>query len=436
MAIVTATISIYFAQPWWLVLALLAVPTAWLGVRSMTSLGAVRRYSAITLRCIGIVLLVLLLARLLVAQRNEHVTVVAVIDRSQSIHPELLDQELAALEKKLATTPSASPSGTMDRLAVVDIAEAASISALGANAMEIRKRNTTLLGTQSRLSDGVQMAMAIAPPDTATRIVLLSDGNETAGNLKEAARIAASNGIPIDVVPVEYEHSKEVVFERLASPMRARSGETISLRFILHSTTGGKGRLMLTMNDKPVDLDPDSNEIGAAVELQPGTNVKTISLPVGTRGMHEFKATYLPDDPSEDGVSENNRATAMTFVAGPGHVLIVDSQGTAGAHLAEVLKNRQIDTRLIPAAEMPDSLARLLDSDAVILVNTECVSFSYQQQEMLARYVTEMGGGLVMIGGDRRSVPAAGSVRRWRRCCRWIATRRRKSRCPRGRWRW
>ncbi len=396
----TATISIYFAQPWWLALALLVAPAAWLGIRSMTSLGVVRRYSAIVLRCAGILLLVLLLARLMVAQRNEHVTVVAVIDRSQSIRPELLDRNLAALEKLLVTAPSAA-GGPTDRLAVVDIAEAASISALGANAMEIRKRNTTLLGTQSRLSDGVQMAMAIAPPDTATRIVLLSDGNETAGNLKEVARIAASNGIPIDVVPVEYEHSKEVVFERLAAPVRARNGETISLRFILHSTTASKGRLLLTMNDKPVDLDPDSDQTGAAVELQPGTNVKTVSLPVGTPGVHEFKATYVPDDPSEDSVSENNQATAMTFVAGPGHVMIVDTEGTAGANLAAVLKNRQIDAWVIPATELPDSLARLMDTDAVILVNTECGSFSYQQQEMLARYVTEMGGGLVMIGGDR-----------------------------------
>jgi Ca-activated chloride channel family protein len=352
------------------------------------------------LRCAGILLLVLLLARLMVAQRNEHVTVVAVIDRSQSIRPELLDRNLAALEKLLVTAPSAA-GGPTDRLAVVDIAEAASISALGANAIEIRKRNTTLQGTQSRLSDGVQMAMAIAPPDMATRILLLSDGNETSGNLKEAARIVASNGIPIDVVPVEYEHSKEVVFERLAAPVRARNGETISLRFILHSTTAGTGRLLLTMNDKPVDLDPDSNEMGAAVELRPGTNVKTVSVPMGTPGVHEFRATYVPDDPSEDGVSENNRATAMTFVAGPGHVLIVDTDGTAGANLAAVLKNRQIDSRLIPAAELPDNLTRLMDSDAVILVNTECGSFSYQQQEMLVRYVTEMGGGLVMTGGDR-----------------------------------
>ena len=50
------------------------------------------------------------------------------------------------------------------------------------------------------------MALAIAPPDTATRVLLISDGNETDGDLKEAARIAAANQIPIDVLALRYQY--------------------------------------------------------------------------------------------------------------------------------------------------------------------------------------------------------------------------------------
>jgi hypothetical protein len=256
-------------------------------------------------------------------------------------------------------------------------------------------------GEQTKLADGVQMAMAIAPPNTAVRILLISEGNETAGDLKETARIAAINRIPIDVLPLRYEYDREVIFKRLAAPTKARSGETISLRFILNSTTGTSGRLFLNLNGKPVDLAPDSAEIAAAVDLRPGTNVKTISLPVGTRGVHEFEAVFVPDDPGQDKVPQNNRASAMTFVAGPGHVLVVDGDGTSGLVLKRILENSDIDARYCPAAELPDNLARLMDSDAVILVNTDCSSFSYQQQEMLCRYVTDLGGGLVMAGGPQ-----------------------------------
>jgi uncharacterized membrane protein len=340
-----------------------------------------------------VIILVALLARLTRTRKNEQLTLIAVVDRSQSIPTELKQASLDYLSKALGKKPGG------DQLAVVDIAEAASISKLPSNDVAVRQRNTTLNGQQTKLADGVQMAMAIAPPNTAVRILLISEGNETAGDLKETARIAAINRIPIDVLPLRYEYKREVIFKRLAAPTRARSGETVSLRFILNSTRETSGRLLLNLNGKPVDLAPDSAEIAAAVELRPGTNVKTISLPVGTRGVHEFEAVFVPDDAGHDKVTQNNRASAMTFVAGPGHVLVVDGDGSGGLVLKRVLENSDIDVRYCPAAELPDNLARLMDTDAVILVNTDCSSFSYQQQEMLCRYVTDLGGGLIMVGG-------------------------------------
>ncbi|MHC4095520.1 MAG: vWA domain-containing protein, partial [Planctomycetota bacterium] len=143
---------------------------------------------------------------------------------------QLQQDSLDYLSQALADKPPG------DLLAVVDIAEAASISKLPSGDITIRQRNTTLNGQQTKLADGIQMAMAIAPPNTAVRILLISEGNETAGDLKEAARIAAINKIPIDVLPRYYEYDREVIFKRLAAPTRARSGQTVSLRFILNST--------------------------------------------------------------------------------------------------------------------------------------------------------------------------------------------------------
>jgi len=395
MAAMTATYSFYFGQPWWLVVCVLVVPIVWLARRHLAALSPTRRMLAIILRCMTVIILVALLARLTRTRKNEQLTLIAVIDRSQSIPARLQQASLDYLSKALVNKPAG------DQLAVVDIAEAASISKLPCGDIAIRQRNTTLSGEQTRLADGIQMAMAIAPPNTAVRILLISEGNETAGDLKETARIAAINGIPIDVLALRYKYDREVIFKRLAAPTRARSGETISLRFILNSTAETSGRLFLNLNGKPVDIAPDSAEIAAAVDLRAGTNVKTISLPVGTRGVHEFEAVFVPDDPNQDKVPQNNRASAMTFVAGPGHVLVVDGDGSGGLVLKKVLENSDIDARYCPAAELVDNLARLMDTDAVILVNTDCSSFSYQQQEMLCRYVTDLGGGLVMVGGPQ-----------------------------------
>jgi uncharacterized membrane protein len=391
----TDSYGFYFSQPWWLVGCILLVPIIWLARRNLAGLGPVRRVLATVLRCLVIFILIALLARPVLTRTSERLTVLTVIDRSQSIPLELQQKSLDYLAKALENK------APQDQLAVVDIAEAASISKLPSGDTAIRQRNTTLNGQQSKLADGIQMAMAIAPPDTAVRILFVSEGNETAGDLKEAARTAAANNIPIDVLPLRYQYDNEVVFKRLAAPTRARSSQTISLRFILNSTIETRGRLQLNLNDEPVDLDPGSPEITAPIELQPGTNVKTISLPVGTRGIHEFEVVYIPDDPNQDRISQNNLASAITTVAGPGHVLIVDTDGSTGQALEKALADSSIDVRYLLAAEFPDNLARLMDTDAIILVNTDCASFTYQQQEMLKRYVTDLGGGLIMVGGPQ-----------------------------------
>jgi len=384
----TYSYGFYFGQPWWLVACVLLVGVVWLGLRSLAALGRTRRMLSIVLRCLVVLILILLLARPMLTQTSKRLTVITVVDRSQSIPAGLQTRSVNYLKHALAAKDME------DRVAVVDVAEVASISQLPSIKPSVRERNTTLNGQQTRLSDGVQMAMAIAPPDTAVRILLVSEGNETAGDLKEAARLAAANGIPIDVLPLLYRYDHEVVFRRLAAPTKARSGQTVSLRFILNSTAKARGRLMLNLNGKPVDLDPGSDLIAVPVELEEGTNVRTISVPVGSRGMHEFEAVFMPEDGGQDVIVENNRATAITYVAGPGHALVVDADGVTKA-----LEGSEIDVRYSPAAAFPDNLARLMDTDAIILVNTDCSNFTFQQQEMLVRYVNDIGGGLIMVGG-------------------------------------
>jgi uncharacterized membrane protein len=393
----------YFTRPWWLAAGVLLIGIVWLGRRSLSTLGRHRRVLAIGLRCMVIFILIALLARPMLTKTSERLTVIAVVDRSQSIPANLQAESHDYLTIALGGKDSAERLSE-DRLAIIDVAEVASIAQLPSMPSikgSVRERETTLNGQQTRLSDGIQMAMAIAPPDTAARILLVSEGNETAGDLKEAARLAAANGIPIDVLPLRYRYDREVVFRRLSAPTRARSGQTVSLRFILNSTAQTSGKLMLNLNGKSVDLDPDSPEIAVPVQLEPGTNVRTVSVPLGTRGMHEFEAVFIPDDGKGDVIIQNNRASAMTYVAGPGHVLIVDMDGATGQSLVRALQGSDIDVRYSPAVSFPDNLARLMDTDAVILVNTDCSSFTYQQQEMLVRYVNDLGGGLIMVGGPK-----------------------------------
>lgn len=389
-----AMFNLGFGRPWWLLSLCLLLPlVVWIGVKKMATVSAARRTAAVILRCLLVTILVLLLSELAYVEKNERLTVIGVIDRSLSIPRDLRESSIEYLSQAVEEKPA------RDLLAVVDVAEASTISKLPSSDTGIRKRNTMLKGDRSRLSDGMELAMAIAPPDTAVRILLVSDGNQTSGDLIEAARISAINKIPIDVLPLRYEYDREVLFKRIVAPAKARSGETVSLRFVMESNVETSGKIMLNENGDTVDLDPDSTRIGAPITLEPGTSVKTVSLPLNTRGVKDFEAVFVPDDESMDMVSENNRASAMTFVSGPGHVLVVDADGSSGQALLDILGDSDMRSRYMKASAFPGDLARLLGVDAVMLVNVDASQFTYHQKEMLVKYVEDLGGGLIMVGG-------------------------------------
>ncbi|MFB3892775.1 MAG: glutamine amidotransferase [Phycisphaerae bacterium] len=398
---IIASWTLQLGQPSWLLAGLLAVPMAVLAWRNLAALGAVRRAVAIVLRVLVVGLLAALLARPTLTSKNEQLTVITVIDRSMSIpdNRAVKENQSPAHLAWMSEAMKARPPG--DLLGIVDVAEAPAISRLPSGDITIPAVNPSLDGMQSKLSSGLEMAMAIAPPNSAVRILLVSDGNETAGDLRDTARAAAANRIPIDVLPIRYKYSNEVVFKSLFAPVKARSGQTVPLRFVLESTAPARGKIYLNLNGKPVRLG-DAEDNALAVTLAPGTNVRTVSLPVGTRGMHEFDANFVPDDPRMDSLEPNNHASAITFVAGPGHVMIVDTDGKSGAAVAKALAEAKVDARRASASDFPTRLAELMDCDAIILANVNVGSdtLSYQQQEMICRYVTEIGGGLVMVGGD------------------------------------
>ena len=392
MTLILASTVVYFAQPWWLLAGVLALPVAWLGLRGLKSLRAPRRITATVIRMLVVMLLAVLLARPMVGEKSQHVTLLTVMDRSQSVPDDVRKRAVHELLQAAGNKPGE------DRFGVVDAGEVAAIAKLPGNDVALDEYTKLMQGDQSYLSGGVQMAMAIAPPDTATRVLLVSDGNETRGDLREVARIAAANNIPIDVLPLQYRHEQEVMFSRIVAPPRARPGQTVPLRLVLNSTHTARGQLMLSVNGQPIILG-EGGKPTAPVELKPGVNVKVLEIPLATQGMHEFKAQFLPDGPSDDQMPQNNVASAMTYVAGSGSILLVDSDHKAADALEHMLTGSKIAVKRITADSFPQRLSELVDADCVVLVNVANSWFSQQQQEMLCRYVTDLGGGLVMTGG-------------------------------------
>lgn len=396
---------VQFDRPGWLLLIpALGVVCWWLSRRSLSGLGKGSRWAALAARLLAIALLAGALAQPQLRRVSEAVGVTFVVDVSRSIPSgaqERIDRYITGSQDGSRRDP--------DLMGVITAAETALVQSSPSRL--VRQVERQFLGGRDStdLGSAVNLAVAISPKNAAGRIVLISDGNETAGSLLRAAEQARAVGIPVDVLPVEFDIREEVIVEDVQAPSGVRVGETVALRVVITTTGPVIGRLSVSENGQVIDLDPDPEHSGALVRLDAGRHV--LSVPVTPRrpGPQLYDAVFEPiaalDDRGEpratrgDSILENNRANAITFVASEGTVLIVSDTAEESAPIEDVLAASEIATRRVSAIGLPSTLPELAAYEAIVLINQSAYDSTVQQQELLRQYVHDTGGGLVMIGG-------------------------------------
>lgn len=389
-----------FETPGYLALLAVLPLLVVLSLRSLAGLGRVRRWLAVGLRCLVVVVMVLALAGAQRAQRVDDLSVVFLLDRSKSVPDQLQRQAMQYVENAARERPRE------DRIAVVSFDGVADVEQLPMKTLAIDHVSPSARPDETNIAAAARMASALLPSDTAARIVLISDGNENVGDVLEEAERLGAAGVPVDVLPIQYEHTSEVVFESLKAPPTADAEETINLQMVLRSQQPSAGQILLRHNGKLVDLNGAEPGAGYPVELPAGPSRHIIPVPLRVAGAHRFEAQFVAANEGYDTIESNNTGQAFTVVSGQGRILIL----TSGEDLkqpqpaAEVLRHALERERLVCdleiAGQQPLDQVRLLEYSMVILANVPAGDFRETEKQALAVYVRELGGGLAMIGGD------------------------------------
>ncbi len=386
-----------FERPIFLLLLLLLVPVVVFAWKSRRSEERWKWWTSLALRTLVVLALVGAISQPSFVRRGEAITTAFVLDRSRSIPQPLLKQSREFVQQLVAQKKEPE-----DRVAAVTVGREAEIAAQPEARSIVSNDEHAGDRDASNIAAGIRQALSILPADTAKRIVLVSDGNENVGNALAEADVAKANGIPIDVLPLEYESPNEVVFESLKAPTRARPGQTADLRMLLRSQRATRGTVFLRDGGRPIDLDPDSPGDGLAVELPPGPLTIPIPFPLEGAGTRRFEAIFEPADLAEDAMTENNRATAVTFVEGEGTVLVVDpTKGVETAPFVDVLRKSNLGVSVVDPEALGGGSDFFSGYDAVVLANVPKWAIDGETDRLLRAYVHDLGGGLLMLGGDQ-----------------------------------
>ena len=376
-------------SPLWLLSLLALPPLVIFTVRAARGLrlSPARRTLFLILRAAAVLLLALGLAGLQLAGLSDRIAVLFMLDQSRSVTEVDRSRGLAAIQ---AVRDRLRPG---DTAAVVRFGGDAVLEGL-APGVPVPPAGGAVDEEATDIGGALQYALAQAPPGAATRILLLTDGRENRGAAEAAAGVAHSLGARIFPVPLgaaasAAELAGEVAVEEVRAPARARQDEPMEVTVMVRSRTETRARVTL-MRD------------GVAVAtregmLAPGENAVQFTGSFPERGPHSWDG--LVESPG-DGIAQNNHARLTVDVTGNPQILYVAREGAGSPSLLAALTAQGIAAVTVEPAGLPGTLAGYLPYDAVIFDNVPGYGISNDKMELIARYVRDAGGGLLMIGGD------------------------------------
>jgi Ca-activated chloride channel homolog len=361
-------------QPW-LLLGLLALPALWwYYYRGLTDFSRWQRVVSLAARSLVVVLLVLALCGLTWYRSTKDVFVIFAIDNSLSVGDE------------------AKP--TIDAFLTHAAAEAKgqhyaylSFGAQPGPVLNDRATPPTLDREGTNIGAALEVAAAAIPPAFVPRIVLLSDGNQTAG---DAMRTALSSRASIWTVPLPVRSEPEVQVSAVNVPSQVREGEPFFVEVVLDSNHDDEGQIEVYRGAHKV--------VAEKVKIKSGENRFRFRQQLLADRMAEFTARATG---FKDTLLDNNVARGLVYSNGKPRVLLVDSDTKQARFLAAALEEEGIKVDTRPPQGIPDSLSDLQNYELLILSNVPATAMNTRQMNIIRSYVQDLGGGLIMVGGDQ-----------------------------------
>ncbi len=362
-------------HPGWLAGLVALAVVYWYFRRGLVDFVRRQRLVSALARGMIVVLLVLALAGLTLLRPTHDLFVVFAVDRSLSVGDESKKASDAYVEHALKSLGR-------NRAAVLDFA-----ASPGAPREKLDEKADPVEGEGSDLAAAIEVAAASCPPFYVPSIVLISDGNQTAGDALKAALRAC---VQVSTVPLQTRDDPEVQVSAVRVPAQVREGEPFNVEVVIDSNHDDEGDIEVFRGPHKV--------VSERKQVKKGENrfqfIQSIDqdrLATFTARTKGFKDTLL----------DNNGDFGLVFTSGRPRVLLIESQTKDARELAQALEEQEIQVDVRPPQGMPDSLADLQNYELIILSNVPATAMSMRQMDLARTFVRDLGGGLIMLGGDQ-----------------------------------
>jgi uncharacterized membrane protein len=335
--------------------------------------GSTRRRIAVGLQVASVVLVVIALFDPTVGSKPPPTTLV--LDRSLSIGAGASEAEGEWL---------AANRGCGSDCRVVQFGGGAELTGDGAGLLP-QGRGGSVEGGETNLQAAMELALARTP--RGGRVVLLSDGRQTAGEPTALAAAARRRGVTVDTVALTWQPDDAAV-TRLQAPSALHAGDPLSLEVTVRSTYETPAALTVRRDGEVVGRQK--------VTLGRGDNPYLFSVRVpqliGSYGYEVDVRAAGDQRPRNDALGTTVRVQA------PPRALVAGADGTAAA---EVLGADGFEITKVAASALPTSAAGYKGFDAVVLEDVSADELGKPRARAIDAAVRTRALGLLAFGGDR-----------------------------------
>lgn len=371
------------ALPWALLLLLLIPCYIWYQYRFTSRITGTRKHIAIALRSVILLLIICLIAGLQPYTSSEQRNVVAVVDRSSSA---------GGLEQALSFIQAFDEQDEKNQLAIMSFAKNIMIDRALQPLKDwqpLQAFHTVVDEEATNIAAALRQAGGLLNQSGGGKIVLLTDGHETAGSLVKEAQLLEAMNVIVDVVQLPGKVSKDAAISRFKVPAQLKEGEKYQLSVTVESTNQAAAELLVYEDDALIAKQ--------AVELIEGSNTYLLDAVATSPGMRQYRAVIQMADDSE---TKNNTGYAFSRVDGPAGVLIVEGEKGSSQNIEAALASSYIAYRTISPVELSYELAQYVQYDAIIFNNVSAVDLPQIKMEHIESAVRNYGVGFVMLGGS------------------------------------
>jgi Ca-activated chloride channel family protein len=378
----------------------LVVPAAlcaWLAIRLGAlppRMGRARRALVTVCALTSILAVSLAVAEPELGRPRDRLTVLVAVDRSRSI--DLVPGAEARVRAELAVAERGMRDD--DRIGTVVFgAEAATEDPPGPRSDLPPPQRIEVGRDGTDLESAIRRALAEVPDGTSARVALVTDGVQTRGDALAGASAALAADVAVDAVVLEQKSVADVRVASVRAPTRADEGEAIDLRVVTSSAASADVEVR-------VKRDGDVIHTGRA-RLAAGEDVLRLREIAGAPGLHRYDVELSAIDPLADASPDDNAGAAFVRVRGPSLALVLEGDPGKGKPLSRALAASGFEVEERSSVGVPADVAGLVGFDLVVLSDVRASDLSRSQIDALAVYTRDVGGGLLLMGGDRSMGP-------------------------------